>query len=105
MEESAITDPFGGREFSPASVKEGFMTSKMTVSLPKGINRTMTEECVGHTIQDMHREISVEIKHEGGKKELHRPRPRDRQLIQDRMKELRELIPNASKVCLVSSNI
>ncbi|VAH46763.1 unnamed protein product [Triticum turgidum subsp. durum] len=97
LEESAIPDPFGGREFSPASVKEGFMTSKMTVSLPKGINRTMTEECVGHTIQDMHMEISVEIKHEGGKKELHRPRPRDRQLIQDRMKELRELIPNASK--------
>ncbi|KAF7016068.1 hypothetical protein CFC21_029760 [Triticum aestivum] len=97
LEESTIPDPSGGREFSPTSVKEGFMTSKMTVSLPKGINRTMTEECVGHTIQDMHREISVEIKHEGGKKELHRPRPRDRQLIQDRMKELRELIPNASK--------
>ncbi|VAH30771.1 unnamed protein product [Triticum turgidum subsp. durum] len=97
LEESAIPDPFGGREFSLTSVEEGFMTSKMTVSLPKGINRTMTEECVVHTIQDMHREISVEIKHEGGKKELHRPRPRDRQLIQDRMKELRELIPNASK--------
>lgn len=28
----------------------------------------------------------------------HRPRPRDRQLIQDRVKELRELIPNGSKV-------
>lgn len=28
----------------------------------------------------------------------HRPRPRDRQLIQDRIKELRELVPNASKV-------
>ncbi|XP_020704553.1 uncharacterized protein LOC110115619 isoform X1 [Dendrobium catenatum] len=27
----------------------------------------------------------------------HRPRPRDRQLIQDRIRELRELIPNASK--------
>lgn len=27
-----------------------------------------------------------------------RPRPRDRQLIQDRIKELRELVPNASKV-------
>ncbi|KAI5012808.1 hypothetical protein ZWY2020_025074 [Hordeum vulgare] len=97
LEESAVRDPSGGREFSPTSIKEGFMTSKMTVSLPKGINRTITEECVGHTIQDICREISVEIKHEGGKNELHRPRPRDRQLIQDRMKELRKLIPNASK--------
>lgn len=30
--------------------------------------------------------------------ESSRPRPRDRQLIQDRIKELRELIPNGSKV-------
>lgn len=30
--------------------------------------------------------------------ESHRPRPRDRQLIQDRLKELRELVPNGSKV-------
>ena len=27
-----------------------------------------------------------------------RPRPRDRQLIQDRIKELRELVPNGAKV-------
>lgn len=31
---------------------------------------------------------------------LHKPRPRDRQLIQDRVKELRELIPDGSKVTL-----
>lgn len=30
--------------------------------------------------------------------ESNRPRPRDRQLIQDRIKELRELVPNGSKV-------
>lgn len=30
--------------------------------------------------------------------ENHRPRPRDRQLIQDRLKELRELVPNGAKV-------
>uniref|UniRef100_A0A1D1ZAX9 Putative basic helix-loop-helix protein At1g06150 n=1 Tax=Anthurium amnicola TaxID=1678845 RepID=A0A1D1ZAX9_9ARAE len=29
--------------------------------------------------------------------DVHRPRPRDRQLIQDRIKELRELVPNGSK--------
>ncbi|XP_057471824.1 transcription factor LHW-like [Actinidia eriantha] len=38
----------------------------------------------------------------GGKRrakpgENHKPRPRDRQLIQDRVKELRELVPNGSK--------
>lgn len=29
-----------------------------------------------------------------------RPRPRDRQLIQDRIKELRDIVPNGSKVAL-----
>ena len=33
--------------------------------------------------------------------ESSRPRPRDRQLIQDRIKELRELVPNGSKVTLL----
>ncbi|XP_075490131.1 transcription factor EMB1444 isoform X5 [Primulina tabacum] len=32
-----------------------------------------------------------------------RPRPRDRQLIQDRIKELRELVPSGSKVCSIDS--
>lgn len=31
-----------------------------------------------------------------------RPRPRDRQMIQDRVKELRELVPNGAKVCAFS---
>lgn len=29
-----------------------------------------------------------------------RPRPKDRQMIQDRVKELREIVPNGAKVCL-----
>lgn len=37
-------------------------------------------------------------KRRGKNNDLHKPRPRDRQLIQDRVKELRELIPNGSKV-------
>lgn len=36
-------------------------------------------------------------KRRGKSNDLHKPRPRDRQLIQDRVKELRELIPNGSK--------
>ena len=31
-----------------------------------------------------------------------RPRPKDRQMIQDRVKELREIVPNGAKVCLFS---
>lgn len=34
-----------------------------------------------------------------------KPRPRDRQLIQDRVKELRELVPNGAKVVCHSSSI
>jgi hypothetical protein len=34
-----------------------------------------------------------------------RPRPRDRQLIQDRIKELRELVPNGSKVTFPWSSL
>ncbi|CAM0905149.1 unnamed protein product [Alopecurus aequalis] len=97
LEEWFVADHPGGREFSPISVNDGFMSYKVTVSSPAEINKTMTEECVGHTIQDVHRGNSVEIKQECKKTELHKERPRDRQLIQDRMKELRELIPNTAK--------
>ena len=31
-----------------------------------------------------------------------RPRPKDRQMIQDRVKELREIVPNGAKVCSLS---
>ena len=35
----------------------------------------------------------------GNASDDHKPKPRDRQLIQERIKELRELIPDGSKVC------
>ena len=44
------------------------------------------------------RKLSMINKRGGRKGNSHKPRPRDRQLIQDRVKELRELIPNGSKV-------
>ncbi|PIA54616.1 hypothetical protein AQUCO_00900881v1 [Aquilegia coerulea] len=44
---------------------------------------------------------STKVSHIGQKKARHsdvqRPRPRDRQMIQDRVKELRELVPNGAK--------
>lgn len=43
------------------------------------------------------RKLSMINKRGGRKGNSHKPRPRDRQLIQDRVKELRELIPNGSK--------
>jgi hypothetical protein len=97
LEKWSVPDLPVGREFSPISVNDGFMRYKVAVSSPAEIKRTMTEECVGHTLQDLHQGNSVEIKHECRKTELHKERPRDRQLIQDRMKELRELIPNTTK--------
>uniref|UniRef100_A0ACD5U8Y0 Uncharacterized protein n=1 Tax=Avena sativa TaxID=4498 RepID=A0ACD5U8Y0_AVESA len=97
LEEWSVPDQPVGREFSPISVNDGLMSYKVTVSSPAKISKTVTEECVGHTIQDVHRGNSVKIKHGCRKTELNKSRPRDRQLIQDRMKELRELIPNATK--------
>lgn len=43
-------------------------------------------------------------KRKGRSGDSQRPRPRDRQLIQDRVKELRELVPNGSKVSLSCSS-
>lgn len=97
LEEWSVSDHPGGREFSPISVNDAFMRYKVTAPSPAELNNTMTEDCVDHTIRDLHRGNSVQIKHGCRKTELHRSRPRDRQLIQDRMKELRELIPNATK--------
>ncbi|RVW83554.1 Transcription factor LHW [Vitis vinifera] len=34
-----------------------------------------------------------------------RPRPKDRQMIQDRVKELREIVPNGAKILIMSSNL
>lgn len=34
-----------------------------------------------------------------------RPRPKDRQMIQDRVKELREIVPNGAKVCILSYDL
>ncbi|XP_062190696.1 transcription factor bHLH155-like isoform X2 [Phragmites australis] len=88
----------GGQELSPISMNEGFMGSAMTDKLPTEINKTISEECRGRTVEEYtHMINSAEIKRRCRKIEHQRQRPRDRQLIQDRMEELRELIPNASK--------
>uniref|UniRef100_A0A0D9WUI0 BHLH domain-containing protein n=1 Tax=Leersia perrieri TaxID=77586 RepID=A0A0D9WUI0_9ORYZ len=83
----------GGQDFSLISIDEG-----LTGSSPMEINKTvLVEEFISDSIEGMHRETSVEVKGRCRKTGLHRPRPRDRQLIQDRMKELRQLVPNTSE--------
>jgi hypothetical protein len=89
LDESSVLSP-------TTSMHEGVMSSSMTNTLPLEIDKNITEEFIGHTVQDIPRVTSAEIKRRC-RHELQRSRPRDRQLIQDRMKELRELIPNTSK--------
>ncbi|KAG0541262.1 hypothetical protein BDA96_02G001500 [Sorghum bicolor] len=93
VDESSISDIPGGQELSPISMNEGFISCAMTDGC-MGINKTITEECLVESTLGIN---SAEIKRRYRKVELQKPRPRDRQLIQDRMKGLRELIPNASK--------
>ncbi|GJN24225.1 hypothetical protein PR202_gb11956 [Eleusine coracana subsp. coracana] len=97
LDEFSVPDPPDGQELSPTTMYEGIMSSSMTDASPLEIDKNITEQCTGHMVQDTLRVSSSEIKRRCRKVELHRSRPRDRQLIQDRMKELRELIPNASK--------
>uniref|UniRef100_A0A804Q6Y0 BHLH domain-containing protein n=1 Tax=Zea mays TaxID=4577 RepID=A0A804Q6Y0_MAIZE len=93
VDESPISDIPGRQDLSPISINEGFISCAMTDGRVE-INKTIPEECL---VENTHRINSAEIKRRCRKVELQRPRPRDRQLIQDRMKGLRELIPNASK--------
>uniref|UniRef100_A0A0E0LG21 BHLH domain-containing protein n=1 Tax=Oryza punctata TaxID=4537 RepID=A0A0E0LG21_ORYPU len=101
--ESSVPNFPGGQDFS-LSIDEGFMSCTMTGSSLTETNKTILveEEFISDPIEGMHRENSVEIKGRCRKTGLHRPRPRDRQLIQDRMKELRQLVPNTSK-CSIDS--
>ncbi|CAM0151649.1 unnamed protein product [Urochloa decumbens] len=96
LDELSVPEIPGGQELPPIHMNEneGFRTSAMTGASPTEINKTITEECIVRNTMGTN---SAEIKKRRRKVELQRSRPRDRQLIQDRMKGLRELIPNASK--------
>jgi len=95
MDESSVPDIPGGQELSHIPMSEGFISCAMTDASPKEISKTTTQECI---VRNTHGINSAEIKIRRGNFESQRPRPRDRQLIQDRMKGLRELIPNAYTV-------
>ncbi|KAG6783822.1 hypothetical protein POTOM_009496 [Populus tomentosa] len=66
----------------------------------KGLLSTCTSICTEQL--DKHAEPAKNSKKRAKPGEKFRPRPRDRQLIQDRIKELRELVPSGSK-CSIDS--
>ncbi|XP_011028788.1 PREDICTED: transcription factor bHLH155-like isoform X2 [Populus euphratica] len=66
----------------------------------KGFLSTCTSICAEQL--DKHAEPAKNSKKRARPGEKFRPRPRDRQLIQDRIKELRELVPSGSK-CSIDS--
>ncbi|KAF2921053.1 transcription factor EMB1444 isoform X2 [Oryza sativa Japonica Group] len=103
LDESSVPNFPGGQDFSLISIDEGFMSCTMTGSSLTETNKAILveEDFISDPIEGMHRE-TVEIKGRCRKTGLHRPRPRDRQLIQDRMMELRQLVPNTSK-CSIDS--
>lgn len=81
--------------------KKGFISSptgsssKSIVSLLINEEQQINDMADGHDKRDQ--KSSQSSKKRGRSSDFHRPRPRDRQLIQDRLKELRDLIPNGSK--------
>jgi hypothetical protein len=64
---------------------------------PKSFSSTCPSSC-SNQFERSSSEPSKNIKKRARPGESCRPRPRDRQLIQDRIKELRELVPNGAKV-------
>ena len=66
------------------------------VMSPKGFSSTYSGTGSEHL--DKSSEPAKNSKRRARPGESSRPRPRDRQLIQDRIKELRELVPNGAKV-------
>ncbi|OAY78161.1 Transcription factor LHW [Ananas comosus] len=83
---------------SASNSMSGRLTTSATDSLPKSISQSVSGKQGDSTIcKTFGSNSSQSSKRKGRNNNFHRPRPRDRQLIQDRIKELRELIPNGSK--------
>jgi hypothetical protein len=99
MDASSVPDIPGGQELSHIPMNEGFISCATTDASPTEIDKITTQECI---VRNTHGTNSAEIKKRCSNVESKRLRPRDRQLIQDRMKGLRELIPNASTVWLLT---
>jgi len=92
--ESCSTDqPHLGREEKHYSLSSSGICGIMS---PKGFSSTCPSSCSEQFERSS--EPTKNNRKRARPGESCRPRPRDRQLIQDRIKELRELVPNGAKV-------
>ncbi|RZS22052.1 hypothetical protein BHM03_00054776, partial [Ensete ventricosum] len=100
--ESSLLDissllPTSQQRSTSVSKADGFMSS---ISSSKSFCKSTNEDNYNHMAEGHYgRRLAVINKRGVRNGNSHKPRPRDRQLIQERVKELRELIPNGSKVC------
>ncbi|KAJ8478223.1 hypothetical protein OPV22_021950 [Ensete ventricosum] len=98
--ESSLLDissllPTSQQRSTSVSKADGFMSS---ISSSKSFCKSTNEDNYNHMAKGHYgRRLAVINKRGVRNGNSHKPRPRDRQLIQERVKELRELIPNGSK--------
>ncbi|XP_068493174.1 transcription factor EMB1444-like isoform X6 [Phaseolus vulgaris] len=96
-ESCSIDQPHLGREEKHYSLSSSGICGIMS---PKGFSSTCPSSCSEQFERSS--EPTKNSKKRARPGESCRPRPRDRQLIQDRIKELRELVPNGAK-CSIDS--
>ncbi|ONK61989.1 uncharacterized protein A4U43_C08F35660 [Asparagus officinalis] len=87
-----------------ASENEGFPNSPARSSIKRSIDVQLSKEEQETTYKRYKKGsklTNITVKR-GDAKDMHKPKPRDRQLIQERIKQLRELIPDGSK-CSIDS--
>ncbi|URE10122.1 hypothetical protein MUK42_03892 [Musa troglodytarum] len=98
--ESSVVDissilPTSQQRSTSVSKPNGFMSS---ISSCNSFCESTNEDNYNHMARGPYgRKLAVINKRGVRNGNSHKPRPRDRQLIQERVKELRELIPNGSK--------
>ncbi|KAG9142895.1 hypothetical protein Leryth_016266 [Lithospermum erythrorhizon] len=89
-----------GYSFDRDSLNTINSSGTYSIHSSKGVSSTSSSKVSG--LLDRSQESTKTPKKRARPGESCRPRPRDRQLIQDRIKELRELVPNGSK-CSIDS--
>ncbi|KAK9168330.1 hypothetical protein Syun_000470 [Stephania yunnanensis] len=104
-ESPSVCNVLGGRDSSPLSNDssscvpqngELFSSSTLEHKTSKFMDEKQQRMGLGH-IQPRKGARPSHISKKKGRLDGQKPRPRDRQMIQDRVKELRELVPNGAK--------
>ncbi|KDP24564.1 hypothetical protein JCGZ_25128 [Jatropha curcas] len=92
----------GSIPFPSACISEDKNADGTSSTLGKMMNTNSIQEQQQRVCDDRQLQKGNKVKRRARPGDQHRPRPRDRQLIQDRVKELRELVPNSGK-CSIDS--